>query len=311
MFKRKADIEQDFISYGNEVHEKPGKGSPLGMLIQLLSVVILLGIALFMGMFGYKYWQKEFKEPAVKAAPQIAVTTEPSSPALKEASGKKLYTQEEMQAIVTMLMQQMQQQKSTEPQPAQAVSTSQAPALQNSQPEPKASPAVSLQKESAETPNADRLANQLANAGEDEFETAQETPPGDAIDPALYAAAKATPQAKTDTYNKVVVKKHRNSYDDLANLSQKIGNIVETMQHKRKSTYTASIKKEVKTRSHEMRIIIVRKGDTLSKIALRAYGSAMAYDAILSANPDLIKNPNNIYVGQRLRVPVVKQATSK
>ncbi len=310
MFKRKADIEQDFISYGNEVHEKPGKGSLLGMLIQLLSVVILLGITLFMGMFGYKYWQKEFKEPAVKAAPQIAVTAEPSSPALKETSGKKLYTQEEMQAIVTMLMQQMQQQKATEPQPAQAVSTSQAPALQNSQPEPKASPATSSQKESAEATDANSLANQLENAGEDEFETAQETPPRDAIDPALYAA-KATPQAKTDTYNKVVVKKHRNSYDDLANLSQKIGNIVETMQHKRKSTYTASIKKEVNTRSREMRVIIVRKGDTLSKIALRAYGSAMAYDTILSANPDLIKNPNHIYVGQRLRVPVIKKATSK
>ena len=38
-----------------------------------------------------------------------------------------------------------------------------------------------------------------------------------------------------------------------------------------------------------MRIIVVKRGDTLSKIALRAYGSVNAYTKILEANRDLIK----------------------
>jgi len=67
--------------------------------------------------------------------------------------------------------------------------------------------------------------------------------------------------------------------------------------------YTAAIQKEVSARKSEMRFVVVKSGDTLSKIAQRVYGSAMAYDRILKANPDLIKNPNNIYIGQRLRVP--------
>jgi nucleoid-associated protein YgaU len=54
-----------------------------------------------------------------------------------------------------------------------------------------------------------------------------------------------------------------------------------------------------------MRVIIVKKGDTLTKIALRAYGKVSAYHKLLDANKDLIKNPNNIYVGQRLRVPTL------
>ncbi|RUM69524.1 MAG: hypothetical protein DSZ07_04455 [Sulfurovum sp.] len=52
-----------------------------------------------------------------------------------------------------------------------------------------------------------------------------------------------------------------------------------------------------------MRIIIVKKGDTLSKIAKKAYGSIDAYPKIFMANPEIIKNPNEIFVGQRLRIP--------
>jgi LysM repeat protein len=67
--------------------------------------------------------------------------------------------------------------------------------------------------------------------------------------------------------------------------------------------YSTSIKREVATRTNEMRVIIVQKGDTLSRIAKRAYGNYNAYPKIFSANPEVIKNPNQIFVGQRLRIP--------
>jgi len=52
-----------------------------------------------------------------------------------------------------------------------------------------------------------------------------------------------------------------------------------------------------------MRTIRVRQGDTLSSIALRAYGKSSLYNKIFEANPDLLSNPNNLRVGQVLRVP--------
>jgi nucleoid-associated protein YgaU len=69
------------------------------------------------------------------------------------------------------------------------------------------------------------------------------------------------------------------------------------------SNYTQSIKKEVLFRTNEMRVIIVQRGDTLSRIAKKAYGDYDDYPRIFAANPEIIKNPNQIFVGQRLRIP--------
>ena len=54
-----------------------------------------------------------------------------------------------------------------------------------------------------------------------------------------------------------------------------------------------------------MRVIVVKRGDTLSKIALRAYGRVSAYHKLVEANRDLIKNPNHIFIGQKLRIPTL------
>ena len=69
------------------------------------------------------------------------------------------------------------------------------------------------------------------------------------------------------------------------------------------SSYEQAIKKELDVRSNEMRTIIVQKGDTLSKIAKKAYGDINAYPKIFKANPELLKNPDEIFAGQRLRIP--------
>jgi len=45
------------------------------------------------------------------------------------------------------------------------------------------------------------------------------------------------------------------------------------------------------------------KGDTLSGIAKRLYGNAMDYPHIFEANREVIKDPDLIYPGQKIRIP--------
>jgi len=47
----------------------------------------------------------------------------------------------------------------------------------------------------------------------------------------------------------------------------------------------------------------VKKGDTLSKIAEEFYGDARLYPKIFEANRDILKDPNKIRPGQKLRIP--------
>lgn len=51
------------------------------------------------------------------------------------------------------------------------------------------------------------------------------------------------------------------------------------------------------------RIYEVKAGDSLSKIARREYGDANAWRSIFEANRDVIKDPDLIYPGQKLRIP--------
>ena len=115
-------------------------------------------------------------------------------------------------------------------------------------------------------------------------------------------------ESKTQTlkesnhYNKILLSsKKENSKIQLTNLSDK-----STKSNKKAelSQYEKSLKPEIATRKKEMRIIIVKKGDTLSKLALKAYGDIHAYRKIFKANPEIIKNPNQIFVGQKIRIPL-------
>ncbi len=49
----------------------------------------------------------------------------------------------------------------------------------------------------------------------------------------------------------------------------------------------------------------VKPGDSLSKIAKHFYGNAMKYPVIFEANREVIKDPNLIYPGQKLRIPKI------
>ena len=48
---------------------------------------------------------------------------------------------------------------------------------------------------------------------------------------------------------------------------------------------------------------VVAKGDSLSRIAERAYGDGSKWRKIYEANKDIIKDPDLIYPGQALRIP--------
>lgn len=47
----------------------------------------------------------------------------------------------------------------------------------------------------------------------------------------------------------------------------------------------------------------VVKGDTLWKIADKYYGDGSLYKDIFEANKDILKDPNMIKIGQKLRIP--------
>lgn len=48
---------------------------------------------------------------------------------------------------------------------------------------------------------------------------------------------------------------------------------------------------------------LVKKGDTLSKIAAEHYGDARLYPRIFEANRDVLTDPNKTQPGQKLRIP--------
>lgn len=48
----------------------------------------------------------------------------------------------------------------------------------------------------------------------------------------------------------------------------------------------------------------IQSGDTLSGIAKRYYGNAMQYMRIFEANRNVIEDPNKIYPGQKIRIPL-------
>ena len=48
---------------------------------------------------------------------------------------------------------------------------------------------------------------------------------------------------------------------------------------------------------------IIEKGDSLWKIAEKAYGSGIKYKEIFEANREVIEDPDKIFPGQKIRIP--------
>ena len=56
--------------------------------------------------------------------------------------------------------------------------------------------------------------------------------------------------------------------------------------------------------AEKVEIYEIKSGDTLSKIAKSYYGDAMQYPKIFEANREVIKDPDKIFVGQKIRIPL-------
>lgn len=85
-----------------------------------------------------------------------------------------------------------------------------------------------------------------------------------------------------------------NSYNEGKNISKKITGW---------QAYLHALKGAEAERQNEMRTITVKRGETLWKIAARAYGTGHQYKKIFNANPHLT-SPDSITVGETLRVPL-------
>jgi nucleoid-associated protein YgaU len=55
--------------------------------------------------------------------------------------------------------------------------------------------------------------------------------------------------------------------------------------------------------SDTSRIYVVQGGDSLSKISKKFYGDANSWKRIFEANKDIVKNPDLIQPGWKLRIP--------
>ena len=55
--------------------------------------------------------------------------------------------------------------------------------------------------------------------------------------------------------------------------------------------------------TEQVEYYVIQGGDTLSKIAKAYYGDAMAYNRIFDDNKEVIKDPDLIFVGQKIRIP--------
>ena len=49
---------------------------------------------------------------------------------------------------------------------------------------------------------------------------------------------------------------------------------------------------------------VIKSGDTLSGIAAKYYGKGSLYPRIFEANREVIKDPDLIYPGQKIRIPL-------
>ena len=70
-----------------------------------------------------------------------------------------------------------------------------------------------------------------------------------------------------------------------------------------RTTSAASNEPQVTSDDAHQRIHIVQKGDTLSSISAKYYGSARQWRKIVNANRDNLPDPNRLIPGSRLLIP--------
>ncbi len=291
-------IRDEYMKFN--VDDDNSSNSFMSTLIKALVVLLLLLAVIVLGAIAYKFLFKDENIKIEKKQDIISkqeLTRQQNSNVEQQVvnAAKKSnlqIRQEEIAAITKAVLEQLkQQQASLQKKQVQSNNTTNKQPLSTSSQTPTEIDDATLLSD-LQSSGVDSTKNEEVDlSGLDEITNKKVT--------------KSSTSKKTDTFNKVVIDKNKvATKDDLAKIYEKLNSIMQKDQAKAKeSNYTKMISSETKVRANEMRIIVVKKGDTLSKIAKRAYGDAMLYNKIFEANPDILKNPNLIYVGQKLRVP--------
>lgn len=77
-------------------------------------------------------------------------------------------------------------------------------------------------------------------------------------------------------------------------------------QQKKAQPSKAEGKPKEEKEEEESQFYEIKSGDNLSKIAKQFYGDANKYPLIFEANREVIKDPDKIYPGQKIRIPKLK-----
>ena len=297
-----SDIRDDYLKF--RVDDDQQSGSFMSSAIKILVIILLLLLMVVLGAVAYKFLFKDEKatiqsQPIQKTPMQNSdgnnLVQNVTDAVESRGGGVK---KEEIALIVKSVLAQMNQAKQQK-----AASSASEPAQNNAQMLMQEGETVQGETQPVQEGDDAALLNDLSTADVDNVqEQEMDLSSLDNIDSNKEVKEK---NVKADTFNKVIIDKNEvATKDDLSKLYAKLNQIMKKDKKKvQSSNYVSKIKKETKVRSNAMRIITVRKGDTLSLIARRAYGDAMMYPKIFAANPDLIKNPNMIFPGQKLRVP--------
>jgi len=64
------------------------------------------------------------------------------------------------------------------------------------------------------------------------------------------------------------------------------------------------VEAEAEVAEEKVEFYVIQSGDTLGKLAKKHYGNAMEYPRIFEANREVIEDPDKIYVGQKIRIPI-------
>ena len=74
---------------------------------------------------------------------------------------------------------------------------------------------------------------------------------------------------------------------------------------KSKSNYESAIAQELngKIKGVKGRVVLVKKGDTLSSLAEKYYGDSMAFHEIIAHNKNITEDSQQLHAGQKITIP--------
>lgn len=109
--------------------------------------------------------------------------------------------------------------------------------------------------------------------------------------------------AEIDYFNRIDIKKSTNN--ESSSLQSEIDRLLESNSTSTDEVYIVNLNKESDVRRNEVRSIILKSGDTIWKIAKRAYGDGQQYHKIMKANPHITENSaRSLSTGTIILVPI-------